>query len=102
MIYPYEFLAEAFEEASEAIQFIEGRRSGYGKLFSDLLDQTVELIRRDPLRFQQVSGRPKIRKLNLPKPFNKTYTVYYQFDGHRVIILSVFHNRRHPGVWENR
>ena len=102
MTYSFDFLEEALLEAEEAIEYYNEVRNGYGRLFYDKLFQKINAICNAPERYQKVIGRPELRKAAMNKPFAKSYTIYFYFNGEGVVIVSVFHNRRNPDTWKKR
>jgi plasmid stabilization system protein ParE len=100
--YPFDFFEAALADAEDAIASLDEQRPGYGRKFYDALYQIIQSICEKPKSFPKTQIRPDLRKALLPKPFQKTYSVVYLFDGETVYIVSVFHNSRDPRVWQNR
>lgn len=102
MNYPYDFHPKAEQELFEAIDFLDEQREGYGALLAEAAANTLDSILENPLRFPFGSPNTKRRKAVLPKPFNRSYSIYFDFDGEHVLIASFFNNRRDPRVWQER
>lgn len=101
MAYPYAFHPEAEEELFDAIDYLDTQREGYGALLADAAASILDSITENPLRYPVVSESQRRRAL-LPTPFHKSYAVYFDFDGEKVVILCFFNNRRDPSVWQRR
>ena len=101
MTYPYEFHPEAEQELFDAIDYLDTQREGYGALLADAAMTVLDAITENPLRYPLVAGDQR-RKALLPKPFHQSYSVYFDFDGNKVVILCLFYNRRDPKIWEER
>lgn len=96
------FSRKAGEEAIEQAIDLEAAREGYGELFKQALRSVVDQLSNRPELYPATIPRPDIRVVRMPKPFGKSHSVYYKFDGEVVRILCVFPNRRDPGIWQGR
>ena len=102
MKYFFTIHPEAREEVLKAIKYYEKGRKGYGGLFNLRVDEAIEQIISHPTRYQEVQkGKGRYRIL-LGKPFNKSYCIYYDFDGEMINIISVFNNSRNEKIWQER
>lgn len=102
MSYPYQFHPEAEKELFEAIDYLDSQREGYGGLLAEASANILDHIIDNPKRFPVASPGSKRRRAILPTPFNKTYSVYFDFDGETILIASFFNNRRDPNSWQSR
>lgn len=102
MSYLYDFHPEAEGELFEAIDYLDGQKEGYGALLAEAAAHTLDLIMENPLRFPLASSHPARRRALLPKPFHKTYSFYFDFEGDQVLIACFFNNRRDPRIWQQR
>lgn len=101
-MYPVAFAVEAFEEAAEQAAYLEGARTGYGNKFFDALKVVREKISERPNSYSSPTERPDLHRISMPKPFNKSHSVCYSFDGNTVLIECVFPNKRDPRIWQER
>ena len=93
---------KARQEVLDAITYLETQKEGYGDLFNLRVDEAISRILEHPTRYQEVSkGRGRYR-LALGKPFHKSYSIYYDYDGEIVRIIAVFHHRRDGSIWQER
>lgn len=102
MAFPYDFHPLAEEELFEAIDYLDNQREGYGALLAESAAHTFDLITDHPEKFPLVSSASSRRRALLSKPFHKTYAIYFDFDGERILITCFFHNRRDPNIWKER
>ena len=102
MSYPFDYFESALEDAEDIIAYLDEQRPGYGRKFYDCLDEIIKIICKNPAQFARTRARPDLRKVPLPKPFQKTYSLYYHFDGTYVYIVTVFNNSRNPREWKRR
>ena len=102
MNYPYDFHPLAEEELFDAIDYLDGQREGYGAVLAEAAANLFDTITQYPERFPLISQRSARRKALLPKPFHKTYTVYFDFLDGVILIVSFFHNSRDPRIWQRR
>lgn len=101
-MYPFRFLEKASEETKQAISYLEEQRTGYGDKFVTALGQAIDMVRKRPDLFPFAIRGSDIRRVSVMKPFHKSFSVFYKFDGTTVWILAVFNNRRNPEVWKSR
>ncbi|MEZ4849727.1 MAG: hypothetical protein R3B93_14165 [Bacteroidia bacterium] len=102
MSFSYDFHPEAEEELFKAIDYLDEQREGYGALLAESAANLLDQITENPKRFPIASTNSQRRRAILPKPFHKTYSIYFDFDGERILIASFFNNRRDPGIWQER
>ena len=102
MAFPYEFHPLAEKELFEAIESLDDQRQGYGALLAESAANTLDQIIDNPERFPVASIATLRRRALLPKPFHKTFTIYFDFDGESILIACFFNNRRDPKTWQER
>ena len=100
MSYPVIFSSLARREANEQAQYLEKKRSGYGRKFNQALREISQKISAKPERYVKPEARPDMCCIRMPKPFDKSHSVYYKFDGKIVRVLCVFPNRRSEKIWQ--
>ncbi|MCB0845530.1 MAG: hypothetical protein KDE26_19910 [Bacteroidetes bacterium] len=93
---------EARREVLEGIAYLEEQRPGYGNLFNEKVDEAISRILENPTRYPKANMEGTRHRILLDKPFHKTWSIFYDFDGEMVYIISVFNNRRSTQVWEER
>ena len=102
MKYNFVFHPAVRGEILDAMEYLGEQREGYDILFNLRVDEAITQIITTPTRWTKMeSFRHRYRKL-LTKPFDKSYSIYYDFDGEVIEILSVFNNRRDDTVWKER
>jgi plasmid stabilization system protein ParE len=91
MIYRYSYQAVALVEFKEAIDWYNYRSIMAARNFVEEVTNTIGVICKDPLRFRNVYS--VFREVALKK---YPYTIVYFVDEKKkkVIITSVFHNKR--------
>lgn len=88
---------KARSELTEAALWYEDQRPGLGVQFTAEVDRTLERIVKNPSQFPLV--RQKARRA-LMRTF--PYQVYFDLRGDQVVVLAVYHERRHPDGWRRR
>lgn len=92
------FRPEVEEDLAEGSEWFEGRRVGLGAEFEKAVEETLEAIANNPLRFPPIHGKVRCARL---KRFQ--YGVfYYVFREPVVVVLSVLHLSRDPELWKKR
>jgi len=102
MGYSYTFHPKAEEELFDAIDYLDNQRAGYGALLAEVAADLFDQITEYPERFPIVQASAGRRRAMLTKPFDKSYSVYFDFDGTEILIVSFFNNRRNPSIWKER
>lgn len=92
----------AEEELFDAIDYLDSQREGYGALLAESAANTLDQISANPQKFPIVSPTSQRWRALLPKPFHRTYSIYFDFDGQRILIACFFNNRRNPSMWQDR
>jgi len=91
------FRHPALREFQTAAIWYEAQRTGLGVQFELEVSRAVELAADHPLRYPRVLGNIHcVRVRRFP------YSVYFLAEAHRVVVLAVFHARRHPLIWQSR
>lgn len=89
---------EAQIEFNQSIDWYEDRRRGLGQQFVKSIDLAIHSIAETPeqsafvhrdVRCKSVKGFP--------------YQIFYRVLDQKIIeVISIFHVRQHPGVWQSR
>jgi plasmid stabilization system protein ParE len=97
MTLPVVMRVQARAEFDEAFDWYEQQRTGLG----------VQFIEQVQAVFDQISATPELRPA-VYRDVRKAlvgrfpYSVFYRVGTERVIVLSVFHNKRNPAIWRSR
>ena len=91
------FRPEARAEFDEAYDWYEGRRVGLGEAFADQVQLVLDRIAVTPGMHPAVFG--DVRKAVVVR---FPYCVFYREEASCVRVLSVFHTRRDPRIWQGR
>ncbi|MEZ4685101.1 MAG: type II toxin-antitoxin system RelE/ParE family toxin [Bacteroidia bacterium] len=102
MSYPFDFHPKVEKELFEAIGYLDAQREGYGALLADETANTIEQIANHPTLFPLISDSKTRRRALLGKPFHKSYSIYFEFDGNQILILCFFNNWKDPRAWQER
>lgn len=81
----------------EAAVRYEGERAGYGDLFLENVQKSLDLIKSSPLAHENLGEgvrRSKVRKF--------PYGVYYIVEGRQIEVFAVYHDHRDPEGWKSR
>jgi plasmid stabilization system protein ParE len=90
-------LPHAEQDIRDSVIHYAGKEEGLEKQFLSILDQTFQLISRNPFSFPCIKN--PIRKFTVRDfPFN----IFYIVENEHIYILAVFHNKRNPKVWKTR
>ncbi len=91
------FRHAARREFDEAAFWYEERQSGLGLQFVSEINHAVGLASEIPERFPIMHRDVRcVRARRFP------YSVFFQIESQRIVVLSVFHARRDPSVWRQR
>ena len=91
------FRRAARDEFIEAATWYEVRHPNLGVEFIAEIDRCVVLAAEQPLLFALVyNGIRRVLAERFP------YSVYYQAEARRIVVLSVFHASRDPFIWQRR
>ena len=84
-------------EYDEAASWYEGQRSGLGAEFVAEIERALQQACEMPQRFPQMLADVRcVRVRRFP------YSIFFRIRSDRLIVLSVFHARRAPGIWRER
>ena len=75
----------------DAAKWYEQQRPGLGRRFLKAVDEVLELIRQEPLRYSPV-GRDTRRAL--VRPF--AYSIFFRIKDDKVVVVGVLHDHRDP------
>lgn len=91
------FRRTARREFDEAVLWYEERRPGLGARFVSEIDAAVRLAAENPQRFPIMHRDVRcVRARRFP------YSVFFRVESRRIVVVSVFHARRDPSVWQQR
>lgn len=92
-----EFLAPAWAEFIEAVEYYNDQEEGLGLQFSEDIRATIERIVQYPEAWPLISKRTRrCRTKRFP------YGVVYQVRGRTLLIIAVMHLRREPQTRKTR
>ncbi len=91
------FRHTARREFDEAVFWYEERHSGLGFQFVSEINHAVDLAAENPERFPIMH-----RSIRCVRVRRFPYSVFFQAESRRIVVLSVFHARRDPSVWRQR
>jgi plasmid stabilization system protein ParE len=91
------FRRPALREFQAAAVWYEAQRVGLGLHFESAVSQAIESAAGHPLRSPRVLGDIRcVRVRRFP------YSVFFVADVDSLVVLAVFHARRHPMIWHTR
>lgn len=91
------FRPAARREFDDAADRYDEQRSGLGEEFIVEIDQAVSKAAANPEHYPIVFGDVR-RAVTRRFPFS----VYFRVRGDSMVVLSVFHGRRNPVIWQRR
>lgn len=91
------FRRVARRELDEAALWYEERRRGFGIQFVSEIDRAVDLAAENPQRFPVM-----YRNIRCARARRFPYSVFFRVESRRIVVLSVFHARRDPNIWQQR
>ena len=97
MSLPVALRAEAQAEFDDAFDWYEARRAGLGVAFATQVRDVFNRIAANPQLYPMVFAG--VRMAVVPR---FPYCVYYREEPTRIRVLSVFHSRRDPSIWQGR
>jgi plasmid stabilization system protein ParE len=95
----FQFSDPASLELTEAVQWYEQRRPGWGGKLFDAVTNTIERIQVHPeIGALRIGRRPsrQFRVQGFP------YKVAYRIREHDIYVVAVAHSSRRPGYWKDR
>ena len=90
-------LPAARADLRDAPSWYERQSPGLGGRFRAAVDEQMQRLEGDPMRFPQVLE--DIRRLRLNR---FPYALFYRVAGDSVAVMACFHARREPLVWPMR
>ena len=97
MILPVVLRPEAQCDLDNAFDWYEQQRPGLGVELVARVEEAFREIAKAPERRERVLGgvrRVPVRRF--------PYSVYYTVEADRISVVSVFHSKRDPEVWQSR
>jgi plasmid stabilization system protein ParE len=91
------FLEQAADEAVEATGRYEQEREGLGEDFRSEIDAVIARLMDYP-----ESGAVVFRDVRRARVKRFPYDLVYRIQHDILIVVSVMHQRRRPGLWKNR
>ena len=89
---------EAQIEFNQSVDWYEERQRGLGQRFIKSIDSTIQSIAKSPEQAARVHKEIRCKSV---KGF--PYQVFYRIQDQDIVeVLSIFHVRQHPGVWQSR
>jgi len=88
---------EAQQDVDAAYSWYEDRRSGLGEEFLSCVDACIQTISRMPELYAKVHEeyrRALVRRF--------PYAIFYEYNGGKVIVYSIFHTSMDPKKWRSR
>lgn len=95
-------LVEAEDELMQATLFYEGKQSGLGYDLHDRVQETIDRIEEDPLRFPVYEGKELRREYRRAFVKRFPYMVVYEIRPAEVVIVAVAHTKQDAGYWDGR
>jgi plasmid stabilization system protein ParE len=98
----YRFLPEATSEYEDAIEFYENAQTGLGEAFIHEITRVIDLLMELPNMGSPVARTPP--KLNVRRRIVRRFGIEidYIVSGDVLIVLTIFHGKRHPDHWRDR
>jgi toxin ParE1/3/4 len=94
---PVVWLPEAWAELKQALAHYDAIRPEPGTCFLLAVDETVEAISTQPLRFAVVDkDRRRAGVHRFP------YGIFFLVEDTRVVVIACFHGKRDPIRWQKR
>ncbi len=97
MTLPVVFHRSAWAEFNQAHRYYEKKRPGLGEDFSARVHETLDRIAAIPTLHQCVH-----RDVRRAVVRDFPYSVMYRFNSKQIRVVSVFHGKRDPSIWQRR
>jgi len=98
MAYKVEILEIAELELDSAIAWYKEKNVAIATKFLNVYSSTRQSLSENPLLYSEIkSGIRRARFRN-----NFPYSVFYYLKKDTVIIVSIFHDKRNPMIWQSR
>lgn len=86
--------ASARKDFREAVDYYDKESISAGSRFAEQINATVELIRERPnIGHRNEFGEWQFKVETFP------YTIIYQLEPRRILVMAIAHHRRKPGYW---
>ena len=97
MTFPVVWTPETNEDLLEARAWYDNIRPEFGERFALAVEATVETIAQHPSQFPVVyRNRRRAGVRRLP------YSIFFEPQEHRIVVIACFHGRRNPRRWQSR
>lgn len=97
MSLPIVFRPVAQAEFDEAYDWYERQGTGLGDVFATRVQEVLHRLAATPLVHSVV-----LRDIRKAVVQQFPYCVYYRVKKTRIVVISVFHTRRDPRIWQSR
>lgn len=94
MMLPAVLRRRAIRDLKEAYHWYEAEREGLGDEFMSEFKRLALSIQEFPQSFARVNDRVRRARLN-----RFPYTLFYQIESKRIVVLAVLHQARDPHDW---
>jgi len=91
------WIPEAEADLRAALAWYEDIRPDLGMRFAVAVEEAVEAIAQNPLRFPVVY---KTRRRAGVRRF--PYGIFFEVEKHQIVVIACFHGRRNPTRWQMR
>ena len=88
---------EAQAEFDKAFDWYEQQRPGLGVDFAEHVQELLDRIVETPLLYSKIFK--DVRRAVLRR---FPYLVLYQIEKSQILVLAIFHVKRHPSIWMSR
>lgn len=86
-------------EHDAAVDWYERERPGLGWAFALAVSATTAAIQSNPLAFAPWPARPRYRRAIVG---GFPFSVFFEVNGDRILVLAIAHAKRRPGYWAKR
>ena len=98
MTYQVRIRPEAQIEFNQSVDWYQERQLGLGQKFVESIDSAIQSIAESPAQSARVHNEVRCKSVR-----GFPYQVFYRIHGlNSVEVLSIFHVRQHPSVWQSR
>lgn len=94
--------AEALDEYRAAATWHESNRSGWGNVFMDAVDATIESIPDPSVEWGFHRHRRRTPQVYSRSAAGFPYDIVYLRVDEEIVAVAYAHERRRPGYWERR
>lgn len=93
---------EAQDDARQAALRYDRAGAGLGAAFLRRLRDGFDLIQQQPQSFSPVQPAVRGREIRYYIMRQFPYSIIYELDPGRIVVLAVVHHQRRPGRWRHR